>query len=183
MSEFSFIILISNFWITVTQSLTISITASVIFLVLLFVLRPNIKIAKKISYHDNKYCIKTISRSFIRLYDIKFQLTIKHSLGNPGGKNVRYTRLKLKHDTKLTYPRRPFFEKKSEFFEHAVLVTIDDDVRQIWTNESDTLEFIVIAKHGLSSFAKIYRVEYQDKGTDIVDGKFKWGNTMEIVPV
>jgi len=184
MLGFLLIPLISEgFWMFVIESIVISITASIIFLLLLFLLRPWIKISKKIAFYDGKYWIKTINRSYFRLFDVKFQLTIKHPHGSPGGMNVKYTRLELRKDTKLTYPRRLLFERRSEFFEHAVLVAIDDDIRAKWSNESDTLEFIVIAKHGLSSFSKIFKVEYKHLGTDIAEGKFKYGNNMDIIAV
>jgi len=183
MLDLFFISILGNFWVVTYQTIILSISASIIFLVLLFLLRPRIKIADKIAFFEGKYIIKTINRSFFRIYDVKFQLTIKHTYGTPGGKNVRYSRLNLKRGEKLTYPRRPFIEKKCELFEHAVLVSIEDNIREKWTNESDTLEFIVIAKHGLSSFAKIYKVKYDHLGTDIVNGEYKHGNTMEIVVV
>lgn len=158
-----------------------SLIASFLFLSFLYILRPRIKIAPKIAKNGDKYILKTINRSFFRLYDVKFQLTLKHYFGGSGGRNVKYTRIKLKNNVKLTYPKRPFWKPKDEYFEHAVIISIDEDIQKIWSNESDELEFIVIAKHGLSNFAKIKKQVYCAVGTDIEEGTYTHGNNFKII--
>lgn len=165
------------------QSVVMSIIASIIFLFLLFFLRPRVKIAEKIAFKNGQYTLKVVNRSFFKLIDVHVELVVLKPFNSGAGKNLRIQGIELKKHRIWYIAAKPFREKKSHYGSHAIIFSItDNEAIENWDSEKgETLHFKVIAKHGLSSFMKITTFKYHDKEDDIVKGKFGFGNNCEII--
>lgn len=170
----------------IIQSIVTSIVASTIFLFLLFFLRPKVTISEKIAKREGKYQIKVVNNSFWKLIDVHVELVKMIPTNTAGGKNLRIQKIQLKNNKIWYIAGKPWNEKKSHYGSHAVLFSVVDsdaiNLLKNWNGENgEYLHFKVIAKHGLSSFAKISTCKYHNAESDIKEGRFSFGNCTEIV--
>lgn len=158
--------------------------ASFVFVLVLYNLRPRIKIsaeiAKKTDGSGTFYKIKVINKSFFfKLYDVNAELMRSSPIGVIGGQNLILNRLTLKRDRIWYLNRRFINKKKDKHATFAVLFKCTDDIEGIWNDQSSTLHFKVIAKHGLSNFPKIKTKHYHCKNC-IKEGQFGFGKDFKI---
>lgn len=171
----------TSIWLVMVQSVITGILASLIFLFLLFFLRPRILIADQIAKYNGNYAIKVVNRSYFKLYDVNVELVLLKPFNTYGGKNLLIERLDLKKDRIWYIAGKPFREKNSAYGTHAIIFKCDEDLEKKWESDKGVvLHFKVIAKHGLSSFTRIETKKYHDKETDIKNGKYTFGKKCEI---
>ena len=159
--------------------------SSVLFLVFIYILRPRIKISPQISKSTKAgktvYQIKIVNKSFFKVIDIHFELTLMHPMGEPKGRGLKMKRIQLKADKLWYISARDTFIRKSEYAPFAVRVIILEDLEQVWNQEEDFLDFKIIAKHGFSGFNKVIRERFNHNSC-IIDGEFENGTSMVIQP-
>lgn len=159
-----------------------SLVASLIFLMLLFALRPRISISECIARtnHDGRkvYVVKIVNRTWWRLYDIHAEFAHLKFENVTGGQNV--------YSKPLTMLKSHIWSMNSLFklrpdpnAEFAILFVCLDDVDALWTDGS-LFEFRVMAKHSFSGFSKIHKRRYYKAATSVRSGSFKFGNSLEI---
>jgi hypothetical protein len=163
-----------------------SLLASLIFLLFLFCLKPKLKISSKIARYitpegKKVFLIKVINCSFFKLIDVNVELFIQNPINTHGGKNLRLHKLVLKRDKIWYIEKRNTLFSKSEYATYAIIFNCLDDIDKEWQADGSTLHFKVICKHGLSGFQKVNTRHYYDKSTEIKDGKFIHGRSMEII--
>ena len=171
--------------------------SSIIFLIIIFSLRPKIKIAPEIcktldkDSNTFKYFIKIINSSkFFKVIDINAELTRMIPSPSPkckensdkkkvGGNNLRLQKLILKHNHVWYLTKK---SKKSEHATYAYIFMVTENVEQTWENDKgDFLHFKIVARHGFSGFPKVITRHYIDKGSCIIEGRYAFGNTFDII--
>ena len=177
-------------------SILTGIISSIVFLVIIFILRPRLKISHEICRRfdektgRNVYMIKVINKSrWFKVIDVNAELISQEPVAAPvltktkncnGATNLKLKRLKLKEENGHIWfiNRRKYSCKHASF---AYIFTCIEDLDTLWDeNKKQTLHFKIISKHGLSGFPKLTTMEYADKNSCIKEGRFYFGNTCEI---
>ena len=165
-------------WYEIWLSLATGMITSFLFLLMTFYLRPRIQISDCISKLDGIYRIKVINRSrFFKIIDVHVELSSLTYYNTPGGRNTTMENLRMGKNHIWFISSRPFREDKTASY--AVLFRTVEDLESKLKNDG-TLHFKVVAKHGLSGFPKVKNVEFHTSDR-IKSGKFKFGNSMEII--
>ncbi|HET8861570.1 hypothetical protein [Marivirga sp.] len=89
------------------NSLLTGILTSVIFLILLYFFRPNIKISDCIAKDkedDNIFRFKIINKSLFSIYDIRVRMFLCNEINGINGKNIKFEELELKVSNIWTIP-------------------------------------------------------------------------------
>lgn len=63
--------------------------------------------------------------------------------------------------------------------EYAILFVCLSDLDVLWTSDS-MLEFRVMARHSFSGFSSVMKRRFYRAQSSIVEGAFKFGNSLEI---
>lgn len=176
-------------WAAIIFGLFIEIIGGFLFIfVLLYLLKPKIKIVPSIVVQDNPFdettdvChgFKIINRSFFSAYDLEVIVelyTIKQS--NNGIIDKTFQRVKLKTDKIHHIPRRRLIDQK--YGDHCVqFFTYEDLTDEIIKGSGRKyIQFQISAKHGLSGLSNIFTHVFEDESV-IIRGKFKSGNCSDV---
>lgn len=167
-------------------SILSSLSASFIFIfLLLFLLRPRVKISPDLCYQkdiydgDGRMCylIKVVNLSRFSAYDINAELSSLITYPVKDGTNYRFTKLKLKSD-KLNFIAP--FRKKKNYGDFAFLFRTYEDVNAILNDERNSLQFQVTLRHGLTGLSRVFNMDYA-LCSSIKEGHFSFGNNLNIV--
>ncbi len=171
--------LVANDWVIEIFG---GIFTSIVFLLMMRCLKPDIKISKNIADYNGKFSVKIYNNSsFFDAIDLKVELCMIEPYGAPGGQNIRITPIILKSDKSMILPHLRSSMGKDNA-QYAWQINVKNDLRKIWDEGSEgaRLEFSISAKHGLSGFTKVLVEVYNDRESVIEKGKFKFGKSMEI---
>lgn len=187
-----------EFWTNVYIEFFGGLITSALFLVMLSLLRPRVKISPHIAKFDDRgttrYLIKFYNRSpWTKIFDVKMELHLCKPIGAPGGQNLKMTSLNLR-DNEIWYLsswENTTFKKKWKrklrlaYASYAKIVSIEHEgFEEQWKKDNSMyLSFKVSARHGFSGVHKVFKEEYNDPDTVVKDGKFRLGNTFKIEPV
>ena len=168
----------SGTWALVA-SVCASLTASVIFLVLLTRVRPRVeisaKVARSVRNGQLSHGVKIINRSRADLVDIRVRLDRIEITPDVNGYLKVRTPIPLRFDEILVLPR---FKRKDKEHEYAYRFTTTEDVAGRMDEAISILRFQLVAKHSVSGFSRAFSQNF--RVSDIVDGNFAVGNTFEI---
>ncbi len=170
-----------------------NILASIAFLfIVLYTLRPTIRICDKISKQrntfndtpptDHTYVFKFVNRSWHSSFDINLELfVLEEYRATAKGRNRRMKPITLKrnhikHVPSFSYDRS---SKKRESAPHAILFRTNENLEEILTAQEKTLQLQVTLRHGLSGLSRVYHKDYINI-SDVKQGVFKFGNSTEI---
>jgi len=198
MSNISFA-LITLDWTSILTGVLSSLAASSFFILILFRIRPHVRISPVIAKDvnpdtgDTVFVFKVINRSpFFKIYDLKCSLRIHI---NKSSHNNGEDRKRTDDNDKLTLINDNFwvlsnfnikhisqrFDKELKVktrTDYAVQVGTEYDLEKV-ISENKTIELQVSAKHPLSGFTKVTIEDYKHK-TKIVSGSFGSGNCFDI---
>ncbi len=183
-------------WSSVVTGVLSSLIASLLFILVLFRVRPNIKIAPEIAKSDDEgntvYVFKILNASpFFKIYDVNFELRIYKTENSPNGEDRKRVFLEEAILINSYIPMLHKFNLKhiSQWFNRAKkLSSRTDYAAQAGTkfNIPSVLEsghsvtILIIAKHALSGFTKV-KPETFKHVSQVVDGTFCSGNSFRIV--
>jgi len=198
---------LTNYALAIIVGVLSSAIASVIFLLALRRLRPNIAIADKIAKVPaglvadeslgDLYTFKMINRTrFPRspLVNVKAEVEFCRYTGSPrgdpvskasstlarAGRSTRCQSVPLRRGD-MTYVKK--FEPNDDDAEYAVVFRIDrgTDLGQLWTAEPTAfVRFSVYSVHPVSGIHGIHIMEYRDMTTCICPGRYAHGNDLTI---
>lgn len=156
---------------------------SLLVVVFLYRLRPKIEISKFIAEQhcesDITYGFKLINRTPYPLVDISVELVLVTSKNVPGGTVFAGREVPLIRDRFFDLGR---FDVKDKEAHYALRIGCAENLRAIWTSESQNLRLSVIAKHSLSGFSKVVSQTFHTFG-DIKVGKHRAGNDLSVEAV
>ena len=160
-----------------------SVCASAVFLIAMYRLRPHVEISPVIADLSDgngpRFAFKIINRTKARIFDVSAQTLLISPVQVAGGpvNNVREIQL-LKSD----FFEVGAFNQNDADAHYALRFGTSEDLRRIWTHDSQFLRVNVIAKHGLSGFANIATMTFNTKGS-IKKGKHRFGNSLAVEDV
>jgi hypothetical protein len=166
-----------------------NLLSSFIFIfLLLFLLRPKIKISPNIcckndsfdNTEHNVYLIKVINTSLFSGYDINVELSSLVSYPVRDGRNFRYTRIPMKVEKLDFIARYKFGWKKKNYGDFACLFRCYEDLDKILKEDSNSIKFQVTLRHGVTGLSRVFNTEYA-LSSDIKHGHFSFGNNFNIV--
>ncbi len=169
------------------------IMLSIMGLLLIWFLRPKVKIAPKIAFIEkdgkNIYNIKVINKSYIfQLVDITFELTMLKPKSTPKGMNIGIKKINLVSDHLWFLSRRQGainrFFAKDIYATYAIVITIDPDFDLLkeWKSEENTaacFDLKVIAKNNFSGITSINHEKFNHFSC-IKNGEYCHGNSLQI---
>jgi hypothetical protein len=162
--------------------LIVGIVSTFCYFLIAQIVKPRIKIGKEISMEkDGIYRIKFINKTFFNIEKISLDLFLmkQYTVDNNGNMNYNLTRLNL------TTPNYTFLrgviKKDKKVNNNCIQSSIIEDLGDIWTDKNDILIFQVCAYHTLSGNRRICRRRFHHPESTIKKGRFKSGNTMEII--
>ncbi|MCD4783177.1 MAG: hypothetical protein K8T10_05015 [Candidatus Eremiobacteraeota bacterium] len=160
-----------------------SFVASLIFLLFLTRVRPNIVISNQIAKSKSLktgelvYIIRIINKTKRPIIDIKAQLHLINLVVMPGGviKNTKIIALKTSEIMEISK-----FDSKDKMWNYAYRFIVDENIETKWENSHSFLRFKISAKDSLSGFSRVFSKNYHTKINSIQEGKFEAGNSLEI---
>lgn len=190
----------SNWWHTsqTGSDIITGLYCSGIFLFLLSLLKPKIRLCDKISIiydkntqrKNNIYYIKLVNKSiFFKIYDIQVRAWSTKIIPSANGDNTEYAAIKINKDYQWVMNRlllkhlwQNFFwgeRRLSDRTDYAAQFSSNDKLKElILSGDSITVE--VIAKHSLTGFTRVTSKTYKHVN-DIKKGHYLSGNSCRIV--
>lgn len=181
-------LLLHTTWQDFLISIAASIIASTIFIfMLLFLMRPKIKIAPYICKRRDKFDdveetyfgFKIVNLSWFSAYDVTVELSSLVSYPMKNGMNFRYTPLKLKTSkSNFLAPYRPSLIKKN-YADYALIFRTYEDLESILSHNLKSIQLEVTLKHGVTGLSRIHVMNFADC-SEIKVGNFEYGNNFNI---
>tara|TARA_R110002096_G_C14661308_1_gene728009 strand:+ start:12315 stop:12902 length:588 start_codon:yes stop_codon:yes gene_type:complete len=166
------------------------VVLSVMTILLIWFLRPRVRIAGKISKTTDKdgdvaYVFKVMNKSRIfQLVDIKFELTKLTPNTTPHGMNIDIVTVPLRSSHIWFLSRRKKKSKSNgDFATYAVLISPEKgyELEKEWKIErSSFYDLKVIAKNNFSGITSIMHKKFSHSKSSIKDGEFCHGNSLDI---
>jgi len=159
-----------------------SLTASLIFIWVLYNFKPLIEISPCIADQtvddDHRYAFKIINKTHSRIFDVKVQVLLLKSVRVHGGPVNSVNEIKLLKDH--------FFEigpydLKDEDAHYALRFGTDQNLRDLWSSNTQFLRVNVVSRHSFSGFSKVESFIFDTKGS-IKKGKHEFGKGMDVKP-
>ncbi len=142
-----------------------SLLASIILLLALRRLRPNVEISPQIAKRTgttgtSEYRIKVINRTTRAIVNVRLELELCMQTGTHGGMILKQTALPLRRHDLMEIPKYDAKDEKAEF---AVIFLVDQgvDVEGQWAqHESAFVRFTLFAHDSFSGFGKVFHHDY-----------------------
>lgn len=151
-------------------------------------MRPKIKISpvivervrknKETNEENTVWQIKLINKTLFNIENISLDLFIMEDYFHGDAKNYTTKKLNLKIDS-FKFIKGKWYKNK-ELNDNCILVTVSDNITQIWNDRKSWLQFQVVAYHSLSGFRKVSVKKYRDFRDCVIKGEFKGGETFEV---
>ena len=165
---------------SIITGVSASLTASIIFLFVLFNLKPSIELSKYIADqttgNDHRYAFKIINKTRSRIFDVKVQVLLIDPVRVHGGPVNSVKEIKLLKDEFFEIGR---FYRKDNDAHYALRFGTDQNLRDLWSGSTQYLRVNIISRHALSGFSKVESFKFDTKGS-IVSGKHEFGTGMEV---
>jgi hypothetical protein len=168
-------------------SMLASLIASFVFLLLiLFLLRPALKISNNIVLtcdDDGKDCyrIKFYNTSIFSAYDADVSLiALEDRPAEPKGKHIYYQDLKLaKSNFTVIFRWLPMVLTKT-YAHNCTQVKTYEDLTGILKHPNKSLQIKVTLRHGLTGLSKTFVKNYHTEAV-LEKGKFAFGNSFKVI--
>lgn len=163
-----------------------SVISSFVFIfILLFTMRPKIKISPFICQSEGPkdkqpfYVFKIVNKSYFYALDLEINLIKKEPNMVNNGKKINYklTAIPTTASKKLHLSG---FRKKAFYGDHAYLVRTDYDLIKDINDKDITIQLSVSAKHGLTNLTKIISLDFTSADVVYIGKEFKFGSCLDI---
>jgi len=171
-------------WSFVWQEFLIDIAGGIIgafifLFLILFLLRPKIRIAgflcRITKQSDIFYKFKFVNISLFSAHEIKVELHEFNRIPKGNGEfNYDLKKLELVNSHLPYMPRRPFFWVKDPSHKHCFTVRTTVDIQEILSNEHNAILIRITLKHGLTGLSDVFEQEFAEIA-DIKESDFKPG--------
>lgn len=158
---------------------------SLLVVIFLYRLKPTIDISPYIAEQPTAdptkkmYGFKIINKTPYPVIDIRMELVLVTPVNVNGGAVKSANAIPLLRDNFFQLSQ---FNTKDKDADYALRVGCDQDIRGLWTSDSQDLRLNVIAKHSLSGFCTIKSHVFHTKAA-ITPGKHVFGNNLSVQPV
>jgi hypothetical protein len=170
-------------WPDTALSIITGFIGSLLVVLYLYRLRPNIEISKYISERvidgKTRYGFKMINRSSYPVLDVRIVLELVSPISVPGGHVYSATKIELVNGHFFVVKKFDRSDKDADF---AFRVGTFEDIRSIWTGEGQYLRISIVGRHALSGFYGVFQQRYYTKG-DIKSGLHQFGISVDVQPI
>lgn len=160
-----------------------SLSASALFLVLLFRLRPKLEVSSEIADQSDDggpcYAFKIVNRSRYQAFDISLEAMLITPKQVPGGPVNHVTELILR---KSHFQECGGFSPADKEAHYAFRVATLDNLRDLWVSDTQYLRVNVVSRHALSGFSGVQTMIFNTK-SQIKKGKHRFGNSLVVEPI
>jgi hypothetical protein len=161
-----------------------SLAASGMFLFAISRFRPNLEISPVISKRiddqgNTNYFVKVINRTRSPVINIKTHMSITSPRNVAGGTVYYLHPIKLRTSEMMELAA---YDPNDQDAHYAVRFMILGDLDTAWSEaETSRVRFQIYATHSFTGFGKAFERFYYQKRTDLVEGDFKFGDSLEVV--
>jgi hypothetical protein len=164
------------------------ISSFVFLLVVLYFMRPNLRISdvivKQVNTFDGEteytYMFKVINQSWFDAYEVEVELfEVNFYPAIAGGMHKRLIDLTLKRNYVRQIPGRKRLKRTDQLANHCVIFRTNTDLESILQDKRKCLQLQFTSKHGLTGLSRIHLKNYISLYS-IKEGMFRFGNTFEI---
>ena len=174
----------SNFLLPIIIGIISGIVSTALFHCLLKFTKPNIIISdcieKRIVDQKPVYHIKVVNLRKRNAVGIKLYLYLVHAENGHDGTILRYEQMEI-HDGGIPYIDP--YDKKDSTSKYAIRLELPNQLLDIW--KDDRIQYLRFGIYCVDEFTgseKFFSQEYRQH-SKIIEGKFKTGKSLEIVPV
>ena len=172
-----------NYLLAIIIGVLSSFVASIIFLLCLSKIKPNIVISDKIAKNKDStgninYKIKFINTTSRSIINVKAELKIITLTAMPGGMIEQNKTIPLINNEIMQISK---FDLKDKNAEYAYRLTTNENIEELWKDDEHSfLRFIISAKDSLSGLGKVFYKDYYVEKNSIEEGGFEFGNSFNI---
>jgi len=171
--------------VTILIGVFSSLVASILFLLFISRIRPNIEISSSIAnipvpeaHKSLEYNIKVINRNKRPVINVRAELCLVTIKQIPNGSLYVTTDIKLKRNNIFEIAA---FNKKAKAAEYAFRFTTFENLDKIWKNDTKSfIRFRIYATDALTGFGRVFTHDYRVKRLAIKHGEFYSGNSFKI---
>lgn len=164
-----------------------SVIGSIAFIILLWMLKPSIKISNSIARTKQSdketgeekdiYLFKIVNNSwFFSLYNLEVSLFVVRKETVEGGINSRFDRLNIKKEKITRIPNKS--SDKSDAF-YAQILTSSEPLYSHLRRKDNYIELQIMARHALSGFSKVFTQPFHTQSC-VSEGEFAHGDNFSI---
>lgn len=156
-----------------------SLTAAIVFLLIICRFKPKIIISDKVAHTllkkgESEYKIKIIDKSSRRAVNIHADLYLVTPKTIPNGLMLSLKEIKLQRNSPLAFYK---YDTRKADGKYACIFRTSENLKELWKdNEHTYLRFRIYAVDSLTGFGKLFTKIYYKKDADIVNGEFKFGS-------
>lgn len=142
---------------------------------------PNVVISSYISFIEHKgrnvYMFKFVNKTDVPIFDVRLELTLMQSVGALDGRDIINDDISLADDFFSYIPTKDNNDIHSL---HAYRAHTDEDIRQIWGNNTSFLRLTIMAKHSLTGLNKVFFRDFNHNSC-IDDKDFEQGDNLNLL--
>lgn len=170
-------------WLDIFLSVSTGFLGSILVVLFLYSLRPHVEISHEVSEQAGEsapsFGFKMINKTSYPLFDVEIILELVTPKSVPGGQILSTEKLALSNGRFFIVQKFDKADKEAKF---AFRVRTMEDIRGLWTADSQYLRISVVGRHALSGFYGVFQHSYFTRG-DIKVGSHQYGAGMRVQPV
>ena|SRR5579859_6214868 len=173
-----------DYLLSIILGILSSLVASIVFLLLLSTLRPNIEISESIAQGKDAldasmYSIKVINRGRRSVMNVKAQLQLIEPTNAPNGTIEEASDIPLEGTDPLELAA---FSRKDDTEGYACRFSTLEDMDKCWADDKHAyLRFRIFATDSLSGLGRVFTQKYRLKRIALRNGSFVKGHELTIV--
>jgi len=174
----------NDYLLAISIGVLSSLIASLVFLLFLTKIRPDVIISDKISKSidsatgELSYKIKIINKTSRSIINIRPQLLLISLIAMPGGmiEHTKIISVKYNHIMEISK-----FDLQDKNAEYAWRLITTENIDDLWEDDAHSfLRLKIFATDSFSGFGKIFHRDYHIKKSCIEEGNFEFGNSIKI---
>lgn len=170
-------------WADIFLSVSTGFIGSLLVVLFLYSLRPRVEISHEVSEQLGEaaasFGFKMVNKTPYPIFDVEIILELITPKSVPGGQILSTRKLELTNGRFFIVQKFDKADKEAKF---AFRVKTMEDIRRLWTKDSQYLRISVVSRHALSGFYGVFQHSYFTRG-DIKAGSHQYGLEMHVQPV
>lgn len=162
-------------WLDIFVSVFTGFIGSLLVVLFLYSLRPRLEISHEVSEQvgesGRSYGFKLINKTPYPIFDVQIIIELITPKSVPGGQIISTRKLKLTNGKFFVVAK---FDKSDKVAKFAFRVRTYEDIRELWTADSQYLRISVVGRHALSGIYGVFQHSYFTRG-DIKVGSHQYG--------
>ncbi len=160
---------------TVISGIISGVIASFCYAMVMFFVKPRIKISTDLAKWKDIYYVKVVNKTFATITDLDYSMY--YCVNHADGVSTTVEIKPIKDKLVLVSRNNPF---KKKYSDNALQLTFKIDMKKFPINDKDRcLEFHVLGNHSFSNTKKCVKQIFYEK--NIKEGIFETGNSVKVL--